>query len=191
MQKVRAYKRFARLLPPTTGYAVALGFAALVSVTVSLSSGDAFASTQCDVQVDCSTHEITVLGETSRIDCGKPGHVTRNGVGRIGGYHHGRIVPNGIEIEGIPGMGASGGGKVLHSVSWGPRGLNQSNGCIHVLPQVRDVLHQCQGSRISITGANSGYQEPRSYRRTHRHRRHHRRHRRSRYYEQQESESYQ
>lgn len=124
----------------------------------------ASARTDCDVRVDCSTHQILVRGRASLIDCGKPGHRTRNGVGRVGGFHSGRVVHNGIRIEGIPGMGDSGGGRVFHSVSWGPKGLNDSNGCIHVLPRVRDELHRCEGSHLSIVGADRSPRAPRGYR---------------------------
>ena len=110
----------------------------------------------CDVQVRCDTHTISILGQVSKIDCGKPGHVTHDGIGKIGRYHCGHIVPNGIRIEGIPGMGDDGGGKVFHSVSWGPKGLNDSRGCIHVTPAVRTLLHRCAGSKLTITGADQG-----------------------------------
>ncbi len=147
----------------------------LLLLVMFLDGTEAFGRSDCNVKINCSTHVITVLGKTSRIDCGKPGHVSYNGVGRIGGYHKGKIVKNGIRIEGIRGMGDSGGGKVIHSVSWGPKGLNDSKGCIHVTPTTRDTLHQCQGSRLVITGATSrAAPPPGTHPRHHRQNKHHR-----------------
>lgn len=118
---------------------------------------------QCQsVRVDCRTHRISIGGvnlpsSEQIIDCGKGGR-TINGSGRIGGRHHGRVVKDGVAIEGIQGMGQSGGGKVFHTAFWRrpplPKGENSSKGCVRVTPKVLKVLKTCKGAPLTITGGS-------------------------------------
>ncbi len=117
-----------------------------------------------DITVNCSTHMISFSGvrvpaSDRVINCGKKG-TTKDGVGTIGGIHNGRRVPNGVQINGIRGMGASGGGRVFHSPWWNgnmkPTGLNSSRGCIHVAPSVLALLKRCKGSKLTIKNSYGG-----------------------------------
>lgn len=117
-----------------------------------------------DVTVDCGSHTIHFSGvripaSEKAVNCGKKGK-TKDGVGRIGGRHSGERVKNGIQIEGIPGMGASGGGRVFHLPWWNgnmkPTQLNSSNGCIHISPLVMALLKRCEGSKLTIKNSYGG-----------------------------------
>lgn len=137
---------------------------------LSLFSGDAFAEDCGPIIVDCREGRISMsglpakgsCGEPDRIDCGLP---TRNSPpgypGRIGGRHKGPVVPNGIRIEGINGMGDSGGGKVFHTSNvWNdnscPKLKTWGQGCITVGPEVIRRLRQCKGSQLIIKNARGG-----------------------------------
>ncbi|HMN67503.1 MAG TPA: hypothetical protein PKC28_03095, partial [Bdellovibrionales bacterium] len=110
------------------------------------------ASGKCgSVLVDCRRHRITMSGQTyddkyAVIDCGA-GNKTVNGTGTIGGLHSGAVVKDGVGINNFPGMGASGGGKVFHTVFLrnppNPTGVDKSKGCIRVHPKVLALLKNC------------------------------------------------
>ncbi len=128
------------------------------------------------VHVDCSTHRIRIIGASISsadqvIDCGKNG-TTKNGEGTIGGLHRGRTVKDGVRIEGILGMGDSGGGRVFHTAWWNPgqmpTGVNSSKGCIRVSPNVLKILKKCKGARLSITGATDRSRMPKNRSKTRR-----------------------
>ena len=118
------------------------------------------------IEVDCASHTVKIDGQLAndgnggKINCGMSGHVSVNGSGKIGGVHSGAIVPNGVEIEGIQGMGASGGGKVFHTPnprdeSSLPKGENSTHGCIAVSKLVLEKLRgECKGKSLAITGAD-------------------------------------
>jgi hypothetical protein len=133
-------------------------------------SSQAFAADCGPIVVDCAAGRISIsglpskgmCGEVDRIDCGLP---TRNSPegrpGRIGGKHHGTIVPDGVAIEGINGMGQSGGGKVFHTSNvWNdnscPKRQTWGRGCITVGPEVIRRLRKCEGSQLTIVGAKGG-----------------------------------
>lgn len=122
------------------------------------------------IVVDCAAGRIQIsglpktsrCGEPDRIDCGLPTRNSPEGSpGWIGGKHAGRIVPNGIRIEGINGMGDSGGGKVFHTSNvWNdnscPKRQTWGRGCITVGPEVIRRLRECKGSQLTIKGAKGG-----------------------------------
>ncbi|NCN42036.1 hypothetical protein GW916_12395 [bacterium] len=119
---------------------------------------------QCkSVKVDCRTHRIYIEGaqlskRDSVIDCGANGK-TINGTGTIGGLHRGRAVKDGVRIEGILGMGDSGGGKVFHTPWWNPgqmpKGVDGSKGCVRTSPNVLRILKTCKGASLTITGGTT------------------------------------
>jgi len=115
------------------------------------------------VHVDCATHKIQIVGANLPardrvIDCGRNG-TTKNGKGTIGGPHQGRVVKDGVRIEGIIGMGDSGGGRVFHTAWWRPGqmpvGADNSKGCVHVSPEALRVLKSCKGAPLEITGGTT------------------------------------
>lgn len=120
------------------------------------------------VEVDCRAHTVKMqglvigqrgpCGDESKINCGR---TTKNGTGRIGGKHRGPIVPNGVRIEGIRGMGDSGGGRVFHTPNPRnenscPRGVDNTKGCITVSKTVMERLRRCGGVPLKITNAKGG-----------------------------------
>lgn len=124
------------------------------------------------VTVDCRAMKIHFSGarlsdSDALIDCGR-GTTTKNGYGTIGGRHSGRLVKDGVQINNIPGMGASGGGRVFHVAWWKKNGLatgaNDSKGCIHVSPRALQLLKTCKGARLEIKGARGrGESRPRGW----------------------------
>ena len=138
---------------------------------MSLFSASSVLAADCGtITVDCKSGRISIpglqkysgsCGEADRINCGKPTVNSPEGhPGRIGGKHAGRIVPNGQRIEGIPGMGDSGGGKVFHTAN--PRNLNScpkaanwGQGCITVTNAALQRLRQCVGSSLIIKNASA------------------------------------
>lgn len=128
------------------------------------SSGPTPNGTCGSVKVDCSTHRISFTGSvrvSARelvIDCGRGG-TTKSGTGWVGGRHSGPRVKDGVRIEGIQGMGDSGGGRVFHTTFWDktgntlPTGVNSSAGCIRLSPKVFKFMKKCKGSPLSIIGS--------------------------------------
>jgi hypothetical protein len=129
--------------------------------------GFAFAGDCGQVTVDCRMHMISIQGTNSTINCGKGTFTndketaTLEGEGTIGG----EWVPDlgsdpikagmGVDIEGIPGMGKGGGGKIFHILPGGGKinAGNDSKGCIRIDSQVLNKLKQCQGSKLKIQNA--------------------------------------
>lgn len=141
----------------------------VLTAALAIASAWIFPAQACQsIDVDCKNHVIKIDNQVpqdnngGKIDCGMSGHPTVNGTGKVGGLHHGPIVPNGVEIEGIPGMGESGGGKVFHTPnprdeSSMPRGNDSTKGCIAVSKMVLDQLRgACKGAKLTITGGGKG-----------------------------------
>lgn len=142
----------------------------LTKLALILFSTHAFAVDCGPIVVDCKAGKISLsglpktgmCGEADRIDCGLPTRNSPEGKpGWVGGRHSGKIVPDGIRIEGINGMGDSGGGKVFHTSNvWNdnscPKRKTWGRGCITVGPEVIRRLRQCKGSPLTIVGASGG-----------------------------------
>jgi hypothetical protein len=119
------------------------------------------------ILVNCQTHEILIDGERLPITCGKGTNsgggddATLSGEGTIGSAWVPDLasdpIKDGVDIDGIPGMGKAGGGKIFHCVAGGatPTKDDRSKGCIRVTPRVLSKLHSCQGSRLRIIGAHN------------------------------------
>lgn len=127
----------------------------IADAKLSSSSDDGSGSGQCGkVEVDCSTHKIKIGGgQEKTINCGKNG-TTKSGTGKVGGKHSGPIVKDGVRIEGIAGMGDSGGGRVFHLPFGGsqPTGSDSTKGCIAVDRETLTKLKSCKGATLSIKG---------------------------------------
>ena len=132
----------------------------------------------CNVEVSCVDFNIKInyveneknKTVTGNVNCGdfrkrvwknrKRGirASTKSGTGRVGPIHWGKLVPRGIQIRGIRGMGNDGGGKVFHTSNRNgsgrtPRGANSSEGCIHISPKIQKILeNKCRGARLKVTG---------------------------------------
>lgn len=146
------------------------GFFTKLIFGLSLLSGQAFAVDCGPIVVDCRAGTISISGLPAKGRCGDPtiidcGDPTRNSPegkpGWLGGDHNGTVVPHGVRIEGINGMGDSGGAKVFHTSNvWNdnscPKRKTWGQGCITVGPEVIRRLRQCRGSELTIKGARGG-----------------------------------
>lgn len=133
-----------------------------------------------NVKADCQSGVLDIDGWKTRISCGRNG-TTKSGFGRVGGYHgnwDGAKVPCGTAINGISGMGQSGGGRVFHTRDGNcgkysraaPPYSHQSKGCIIVTVEAQAKLHKCRGARLQVIGTNRGRIRHASAKRKHRRR---------------------
>lgn len=125
------------------------------------------------VEVDCKDHKFKINGqEKGEVGCGSgrgggggPNSQAQlcKGDGKtgdcqsatIGAHHSGEVVKDGMEINSCPGMGASGGEKILHV---GPVNVDATCGCVAFTQQDYDTyIKPCQGSKLVIHG-NGGSQ---------------------------------